>query len=161
MSKLEFYCTEFGLYTSDQEASDYGKLPEPSLSEVQEVQSASFLSFREILNYWISLTIFFITFKVSLYRFLIPLYICILLSIICKILLIQLTVFFHVNADVLPRCLVCPVVVAGPSQSSHRSPRASSSPHPPKAIVYRVRWNHQPRMNEANDIAVRARHMIS
>ena len=65
MSKLEFYCTEFGLYTSDQEASDYGKLPEPSLSEVQEVQSASFLSFREILNYWIALTIFFITFKVS------------------------------------------------------------------------------------------------
>ena len=51
MSKLEFYCTEFGLYTSDQEASDYGKLPEPSLSEVQEVQSVSFLSFREILNY--------------------------------------------------------------------------------------------------------------
>ena len=40
MSKLEFYCTEFGLYTSDQR-----------LSEVQEVQSASFLSFREILNY--------------------------------------------------------------------------------------------------------------
>ena len=65
MSKLEFYCTEFGLYTSDQEASDYGKLPEPSLSEVQEVQSASFLSFREILNYWIALTIFFIMFKVS------------------------------------------------------------------------------------------------
>ena len=29
----------------------YGKLPEPSLSEVQEVQSASFLSFREIFNY--------------------------------------------------------------------------------------------------------------
>ena len=37
MSKFEFFCTEFGLYTSDQEASDYGKLPEPSLSEVQEV----------------------------------------------------------------------------------------------------------------------------
>ena len=51
MSKLEFYCTEFGLYTSDQEASDFGKVPEPSLSEVQEVQSSSFLSFREILNY--------------------------------------------------------------------------------------------------------------
>ena len=51
MSKLEFYCTEFGLYTSDQEAYDYGKLPEPNLSEVQEVQSASFFSFREILNY--------------------------------------------------------------------------------------------------------------
>jgi phage terminase small subunit len=48
MSKLEFYCTEFGVYTSDQEASDYGKVPEP---EIQEVQSASFLSFREILNY--------------------------------------------------------------------------------------------------------------
>ena len=48
MSKLEFYCTEFGLYTSDQEASDFGKVPEPSLSEVQ---SSSFLSFREILNY--------------------------------------------------------------------------------------------------------------
>ena len=51
MSKLEFYCTEFGLYTSDQDACDYGKVSEPSLSEIQEVQSASFLSFREILNY--------------------------------------------------------------------------------------------------------------
>ena len=51
MSKLEFYCTEFGLYTSDQEAGDYGKVSEPSLSEIQEVQSASFLSFWEILNY--------------------------------------------------------------------------------------------------------------
>ena len=51
MSKLEFYCTEFGLYTSDLEASDFGKVPEPSLSEVQEAESASFLSFREILNY--------------------------------------------------------------------------------------------------------------
>ena len=29
----------------------YGKVSEPSLSEIQEVQSASFLSFREILNY--------------------------------------------------------------------------------------------------------------
>ena len=36
MSKLEFYCEEFGLYTSDQEASDFGKVSEPSLSEVQE-----------------------------------------------------------------------------------------------------------------------------
>ena len=51
MSKLEFYCTEFGLYTSDKEASDFGKVPDPILSEIQEVQSASFLSFREILNY--------------------------------------------------------------------------------------------------------------
>ena len=65
MSKLEFYCTEFGLYTSDQEASDYGKVPEPSLLEIQEVQSASFFSFREILNYSIALAIFFIMFKVS------------------------------------------------------------------------------------------------
>ena len=52
MSKLEFYCTQFGLYTSDKEASDFGKVPEPSLSEIQEFQSASFLSFREVLNYW-------------------------------------------------------------------------------------------------------------
>ena len=42
MSKLEFYCTEFGLYTSDKEASDFDKLPDPILSEIQEVQSASF-----------------------------------------------------------------------------------------------------------------------
>ena len=76
ISKLEFYCTEFGLYTSDKEASDFGKVPDPSLSEIQEVQSASFSSFREILNYWIALTLFFITFKVSFCRFL---YICILL----------------------------------------------------------------------------------
>ena len=51
MSKLEFYCTQFGLYTSDKEASDFGKDPEPTLSEIQEFQSASFLSFREVLNY--------------------------------------------------------------------------------------------------------------
>ena len=47
---MNFYCTESGLYTSDKEASDFGKVPDPSLSEIQEVQSASFLSFREILN---------------------------------------------------------------------------------------------------------------
>ena len=51
MSKLEFYCTEFGLYTSDMEASDFGKVPAPSLSEIQEAQSDSFLSFSEVLNY--------------------------------------------------------------------------------------------------------------
>ena len=51
MSKLEFYCTELGLYTSDKEASDFRKVPDPSLLEIQEVQSASFLRFREILNY--------------------------------------------------------------------------------------------------------------
>ena len=51
MSKLEFYCTEFGLYTSDMEASDFGKVPAPSLSEIQKAQSDSFLSFSEVLNY--------------------------------------------------------------------------------------------------------------
>ena len=45
MSKLEFYCTEVGLYTSDKEASDFGKVPDPILSEIQEAQSASFSSF--------------------------------------------------------------------------------------------------------------------
>ena len=42
MSKLEFYCTEFGLYTSDQALSDFDKVPEPSPSDVQEARSASF-----------------------------------------------------------------------------------------------------------------------
>ena len=51
MSKLEFYCTEFGLYTSDMEASDFGKVPAPSLSEIQEAQSDSFLSLSEVLSY--------------------------------------------------------------------------------------------------------------
>ena len=41
MSKLEFYCTESGLYTSDLEASDFGKVSEACLTEVQEAQSAS------------------------------------------------------------------------------------------------------------------------
>ena len=49
MGNLEYYCTEFGLYTSDKDASDYGKVPAPSLSEIQEAQSESILSFREIL----------------------------------------------------------------------------------------------------------------
>ena len=41
----------------------------------------------------------------------------------------------------LPRCLVCPVVVVGPSQSSHRSPRASSSSQPlePSSIKGEIR----------------------
>ena len=52
---LEFDSTEFRLYT---ESSDFGKVPKPSRSEVQ---SASFLSFREISNYWITLTIFFLS----------------------------------------------------------------------------------------------------
>ena len=51
MSKLEFYCTEFGLYTSDMEASDFGKVPAPSRSEIQEALSDSFLSLSEVLSY--------------------------------------------------------------------------------------------------------------
>ena len=61
----------------------------------------SFSSFWEILNYWIALTIFFITFKVPTYRFL---YICILLYIICKILLTQLTDIFHIKAELCTTC---------------------------------------------------------
>ena len=48
---LEYYCTEFGLYTSEKDASDLGKFPTPSLSEIQESQADSILSFREVLNY--------------------------------------------------------------------------------------------------------------
>ena len=50
---LEYYCIEFGCYTSDLDAVDFGKdfqkVPEPELDEIQEYESASFLSFREIL----------------------------------------------------------------------------------------------------------------
>ena len=49
MGNLEYYCTEFGLYSVDKDASDYGKVPAPSLTEIQEAQSESILSFREIL----------------------------------------------------------------------------------------------------------------
>ena len=31
MSKLEFFCTEFGLYTSDKEAYDFGEVPDPEI----------------------------------------------------------------------------------------------------------------------------------
>ena len=48
---LEYHCTEFGLYTSEKDASDLGKFPTPSLSEIQESQADSILSFREVLNY--------------------------------------------------------------------------------------------------------------
>ena len=50
MNKLEYYCTEWGLYTSDMEAADSGKVSEPELNEIQAAQSESFLTFREILN---------------------------------------------------------------------------------------------------------------
>ena len=65
MSKLEFYCTEFDLFTSDQEVSDFDKVPEPRLSEVQDVQFTSFFKLQgnfELLN---SSNNIFITFKVS------------------------------------------------------------------------------------------------
>ena len=51
MTSLEYYCTDFGLYTSEQVASDFGKVPDPSLNEIQEAQSESILSFREVMNY--------------------------------------------------------------------------------------------------------------
>ena len=50
---LEYYCIEFGCYTSDLDAIDFGKdfqkVPGSHLEEIQEIESASFLSFREIL----------------------------------------------------------------------------------------------------------------
>ena len=50
---IEYYCIEFGCYTSDLDAIDFGKdfqkVHEPDLEEIQEIESASFLSFREIL----------------------------------------------------------------------------------------------------------------
>ena len=50
---VEYYCIEFGCYTSDLDAIDFGKdfqkVHEPELDEIQEYESASFLSFREIL----------------------------------------------------------------------------------------------------------------
>ena len=52
MVNFEWYCTEFGLYTSDKDASDFLKVPTPSLAEIQEAQSDSILSLREVFNYW-------------------------------------------------------------------------------------------------------------
>ena len=48
---LEYYCTELGCYTSELDAADFGKVPNPELEEIQEIESASFLSFQEILSY--------------------------------------------------------------------------------------------------------------
>ena len=31
MSKFEFFCTEFGLYTSDKEAYDFGEVSDPEI----------------------------------------------------------------------------------------------------------------------------------
>ena len=50
MKSLEYYCTEWGLYTSNMDAADFGKVPGLELNEIQEAESESFLSFREILN---------------------------------------------------------------------------------------------------------------
>ena len=51
MKSLEYYCTEWGLYTSNMDAADFGKVPGLELNEIQEAESESFLSFREILNH--------------------------------------------------------------------------------------------------------------
>ena len=53
MCKLEFDFTQFDLYTSDKETSDFGKVPEPRLQEVQDVQFTSFFKLQgnfELLN---------------------------------------------------------------------------------------------------------------
>ena len=50
MESLEYYYTEWGLYTSNMDAADFGKVPGLELNEIQEAKSESFLSFREILN---------------------------------------------------------------------------------------------------------------
>ena len=48
---LEYHCIELGCYTSELDAADFGKIPNPELEEIQEIESASFLSFREVLCY--------------------------------------------------------------------------------------------------------------
>ena len=50
-SVLTFYIFLFGLYTTDKEASDFSKVLDSIISEIQGVLSASFLSFWEILYY--------------------------------------------------------------------------------------------------------------
>ena len=51
---LEYFCIEFGCYTSDLDAANFGKefqkVPEPDLQEILLNESASFLSFNEILG---------------------------------------------------------------------------------------------------------------
>ena len=42
---------ELGCYTSELDAADFGKIPNPELEEIQEIESASFLSFRKVLCY--------------------------------------------------------------------------------------------------------------
>jgi len=51
MNNLEFYCIEFGLYSSDYDASAFSNVLVPNLTEIQEAQSSSILSFKEVLNY--------------------------------------------------------------------------------------------------------------
>ena len=48
---LEYHCIELGCYTSELDAADFGKIPNPELEEIQEIESASFLSFRGVLCY--------------------------------------------------------------------------------------------------------------
>ena len=51
MNNLEFYCIEFGLHSSDCDASAFSNVLVPNLTEIQEAQSSSILSFKEVLNY--------------------------------------------------------------------------------------------------------------
>ena len=51
MKNLEYYCIAFGLYSSNMEPADFGKVPDPDLNELQQSMSDSFLNIREILNY--------------------------------------------------------------------------------------------------------------
>ena len=65
MRGLEYYCTEWGLYTSDMDAATFGKVPDPKLQEIQEAQSESFLSFREVLSLNILFIITFLNSRCS------------------------------------------------------------------------------------------------
>ena len=49
---LEYYCIEFRCYTSELDAVDFQKIPESDLEEIQDIESASFLSFRDVLSQW-------------------------------------------------------------------------------------------------------------
>ena len=60
MNNLQYFCIEFGIYSSDYDASSFGNVMVPTLTEIQEAQSSLILSFREVLNYWFTLSQCFI-----------------------------------------------------------------------------------------------------
>ena len=45
---MNFMTSQNSAYTSDKEASDFGEVPDPIRSEIQEVQSPSFLTSHSI-----------------------------------------------------------------------------------------------------------------